>query len=64
MLQQTALGQTPWIVVGDYKGFMSKQALDLHIDHIPLNFLVSPDGTIIARDVFGAELEKALEQVK
>ena len=64
VLQQTALGQTPWIVVGDYKGFMSKQALDLHIDHIPLNFLVSPDGTIIARDVFGAELEKALEQVK
>lgn len=53
----------PWTQVSDLKGWRNAAASQYGIQAIPFNFLVNPDGVIIARDLRGGALEKKLAEV-
>lgn len=50
----------PWIQVSDLKGFKSEVAVKYGISAIPQNFLVNPQGVIIAKDLRGEDVDKKL----
>ena len=49
-----------WTHISDLKGWESIAARDYLVQSIPANFLLDPDGKIIARDLRGADLETTL----
>jgi len=51
-----------WNQVSDLQGWESVAARNYNVQSIPMNFLVSPEGKIIATNLRGEELETALEQ--
>ena len=53
----------PWMQVSDLKGWKNVVAQQYGIQAIPSNFLVDPNGIIIARDLRGTSLEKKLAEV-
>ncbi len=53
----------PWTQVSDLKGWKNEAARQYNINGIPSNFLVDPNGIIIARDLRGEDLEKKLAEV-
>jgi peroxiredoxin len=53
----------PWTQVSDLKGWQNKVATAYFIEAIPQNFLVDPTGKIIALNLRGDELPKALAQL-
>ncbi|MGN6421228.1 MAG: redoxin domain-containing protein [Pseudobacter sp.] len=53
----------PWIQVSDLKGFKNEVAATYGIKAIPRNFLIDPNGIIIAKNIEGEDLEKKLEEV-
>ena len=52
-----------WAQVSDLKGWQSVAAGKYSVRSIPTNFLIDPNGTIIAHGLRGPELEKKLEEV-
>jgi peroxiredoxin len=52
-----------WTQVSDLKFWNNSAALLYYITSIPSNFLIDPNGKIIARDLRGQDLENELEQV-
>ena len=52
----------PWIQVSDLKGFKSDVALQYGISAIPQNFLVNPEGVIIAKNLRGEDVDKKLAE--
>lgn len=55
----------PWIQVSDLKGFKSDVALQYGISAIPQNFLINPEGIVIAKNLRGENVnEKIAEFVK
>ncbi len=50
----------PWIQVSDLKGFKSELAVKYGISAIPQNFLVNPEGVIIAKDLRGEDVNKKI----
>lgn len=52
-----------WNTVIDTEGFKSKSAMIYRVNYIPHNFLLAPDGTILAIDLRGEELLKKLEEL-
>lgn len=52
--------KTTWIQVSDLKGFKSETAKLYGISAIPQNFLVDPNGKIIAKDIHGSDLTEKL----
>lgn len=52
-----------WIHVSDLKGLGNRIAGLYGVQPIPDNFLIDPNGNIIARNLFGKELEKKLGEV-
>lgn len=54
--------QLNWTQLFDPKGFSSEPAQKYLIRSVPVNFLLDPDGVIIAKDIRGDELEKELEK--
>ena len=55
--------QLPWTQVADLKGWRGKTATAYFINAIPQNFLVDPAGKIIAMNLRGEELPKALARL-
>jgi peroxiredoxin len=51
-----------WTHVSDLKGWQNAVAMDYGIRAIPSNYLVSPDGKILAHNLRGEELQKALAE--
>lgn len=51
-----------WTQLCDFKEFSSETAQKYLIRSLPVNFLLDPNGVIIARDLHGDELEKELEK--
>jgi peroxiredoxin len=49
-----------WIHVCDLKGINNQIAIEYGVQPIPDNFLIDPDGKIIARNIFGEQLEQKL----
>lgn len=52
-----------WTHVSDLEGWQSVAARTYQVNSIPANFLVGPDGIIIARDLRGEDLEATLSQI-
>ena len=53
-----------WTQVCDFTGLLkSEVARSYQVEAIPQNFIVGPDGKIVARDLHGADLEKKLAEV-
>jgi len=50
----------PWIHVSDLKGWKNAVAADYDVKAVPQNFLVGPDGIILAKNLRGEDLEKEL----
>jgi peroxiredoxin len=53
----------PWTQVSDLKGWKNEAARQYNIMGIPSNFLLDPNGIIIAKNLRGDELEKKLAEV-
>lgn len=53
----------PWLQTVDTRGWKAPVAVDYGIKAIPANFLIGPDGKIIAKNLRGDELEKWLKQL-
>ena len=51
----------PWIHAGEVAGFAHPVARLYGVQPIPDNFLIAPDGKILARQLRGAQLEEVLE---
>ncbi|MFA6150722.1 MAG: TlpA disulfide reductase family protein [Chitinophagaceae bacterium] len=58
-----AQDQLDWTHISDLKGWESVAVRDYEISSIPGNFLVDPNGKIIARDLRGPDLESMLQEV-
>jgi len=52
-----------WPQVSDLKGWKNTAALLYTVNMIPQNFLIDPNGKIIARGLFGEDLEKKLAEI-
>lgn len=53
----------PWTNVCDVKGLKNKMATKYGITTVPTNFLVDPNGVIVARDLRGNALENKLAEI-
>jgi peroxiredoxin len=53
----------PWTQVADLKGLNSDVIMQYGITSIPLNYLVDPDGIIVAKNLRGEELGKKLKEL-
>ncbi len=53
----------PWTQVSDLKGWKNEVSTYYGLQGIPANYLVDPNGVIIARNLRGADLERKLEEV-
>ena len=47
----------PWISVCDFRGENSPAVMSYNVSAIPSNFIIARDGTIVARDLTGKDLE-------
>jgi peroxiredoxin len=52
-----------WTQVSDLKFWNNSAAMLYYVTSIPSNFLIDPQGKIIARDLRGQDLENTLEQI-
>jgi hypothetical protein len=52
-----------WTQVSDLKGWQNAVAVQYGIQAIPANFLLGPDGVIIAKDLRAEALEKKLSEL-
>jgi thiol-disulfide isomerase/thioredoxin len=50
----------PWIQVSDLKGFKSDVAVKYGISAIPQNFLINPEGVIIAKNLRGEDVNEKI----
>lgn len=53
----------PWTQLSDLASWKSEASRRFGVTAIPTNFLIDPNGKIIARDLKGADLHKALEKL-
>ena len=49
-----------WMQLSDRERFDGPTEKRYHIEAIPANFIIDPKGTIVAKDLFGADLERFL----
>lgn len=59
-LKAIAADGLPWIHVSDLKGWKNAVAADYDVKAVPQNFLVGPDGIILAKNLRGEDLEREL----
>jgi peroxiredoxin len=52
-----------WVHLCDFKGLNNRIAIEYGVQPIPDNFLIDPSGKIIARHLFGDDLEKRLSEL-
>lgn len=52
-----------WTQVSDLKGWKNDAAIEYGIQGIPMNFLLNPEGKIIAKGLRGEDLAKKLQEV-
>jgi peroxiredoxin len=52
-----------WFNISDLKGFENAVAKLYHVTEIPQNFLIDPEGKIIAKNLRNGNLEKKLSEI-
>ena len=62
-LKAIADWEMPWIQLSDLKGWQTVAAGTYAVSGLPDNLLIDPEGTIVARGVFGEDLEKRLSGI-
>lgn len=62
-LNAIAKDNLTWTHLSDLKGWESQAAQLFHINAIPFNLLVDPQGNIIASELRGEMLEQKLEEI-
>lgn len=55
--------QLPWISVSDLRGRASTAVGMYNVQKIPANYLIDKSGVIVAKDVYGQELDKQLSEL-
>ena len=55
-------GGLPWFQLSDLKGFDNDVGKRYGITFIPMNYLIDPQGKIIANNLRGGELKKFLDK--
>nr|WP_262898808.1 TlpA disulfide reductase family protein [Dawidia soli] len=55
--------ELPWVHVSDLKGWQNQAAVQYGVRAVPANFLIGPDGKIIARDLRAETLNAKLEEI-
>jgi peroxiredoxin len=55
--------ELPWISVRDYNNGSSPSIALFNISKVPANYLIDPQGNIIAKDLFGRSLQIKLSQI-
>lgn len=55
--------EIPWISVSDFKFTESIAAKIYNVQQLPANYLISRDGQIIGKNLFGSQLEDKLKEV-
>ncbi|MCA1757104.1 MAG: AhpC/TSA family protein [Bacteroidales bacterium] len=55
--------ELPWISVRDYNEGLSPSISMFNISSVPANYLIDPEGNIIAKDLFGRSLQIKLSQI-
>jgi hypothetical protein len=55
--------ELPWINLRDMKGWNKEVSDIFDVKGVPTNYLVGPDGKIIARDLRGEALEQKLSEL-
>lgn len=55
--------QLPWISVSDLRGEASPAVGTYNVTKLPTSFLINKEGSIVARDIRGAELERKLQEL-
>jgi peroxiredoxin len=55
--------ELPWISVRDYNDGSSPSIALFNISSVPANYLIDPQGNIIAKDLFGRSLQIKLSQI-
>jgi peroxiredoxin len=55
--------KTPWVHVSDLKGWENEVAKEYGITAVPQNFLLDPNGVIIAKNLRGEALSKKLSEI-
>ena len=55
--------QLPWISVSDLRGEASPAVGTYNVTKLPTSFLINKEGSIVARDIRGAELERKLQDL-
>ena len=63
MLKAIADWNMPWIHLSDLMGWQTVASGTYAVSGLPDNLLIDPDGTIVARGVFGEDLEKRLSEI-
>lgn len=53
----------PWVHISDLKGVKNEVAVKYDARAVPQNFLISPDGIILAKDLRGENLERRLTEL-
>ena len=53
----------PWIQLSDLAGVQNKVAVQYGVRAIPQNFLINPEGKIVAKDLRGEDVEKKLSEL-
>ncbi|MBQ0081136.1 MAG: AhpC/TSA family protein [Alistipes sp.] len=53
----------PWISVCDFKGARSPMVGVYNVKNVPANYLIDRNGSIVAKNLYGAALEKKLQQL-
>ncbi len=53
----------PWVSVGDMLGVKGPAATSYNVARLPANFIIGRDGTVAARDLFGDELAKKVNEL-
>lgn len=59
-LKAVAFDKLPWTQVSDVKGFKTEVAVRFGITAIPQNFLIDPQGLVIAKDLRGEDVNKKI----
>lgn len=62
-LKAIADDELPWSQVSDMKGWKNEAGILYGIRSVPSNFLIDPDGKIIARNLRGMQVEAKLKEI-
>jgi hypothetical protein len=62
-LRAVKQGSFPWITVHNKTGWDKETEKLFDVKGVPTNYLIAPDGTIVARNLRGEALEKKLAEL-